>query len=154
MTMRRPNQIAGVAFLLLAVWVAWQALKMRFYSHLGPGPGFFPFWLALALGVVSLAMLVQATVGASEPKPVGFVPDRRGILRVIAVFVALALTAALLEPLGFRLTMFAALAFLLVALGQQNWFVTLAVASAGSFGAFLLFDRWLRVTLPTGIFGF
>ena len=154
MTMRRPNQIAGAAFLLLAAWVAWQALKMRFYSHLGPGPGFFPFWLALALGVVSLTMLVQATIGENEPMPADFFPDRRGLLRVLAVFVALAATAALLEPLGFRLTMFAALAFLLVALGRQNWIVTLVVASAGSFGAFLLFDRWLRVSLPTGFFSF
>ena len=154
MTMRRPNQIAGAAFLLLAVWVAWQALKMRFYSHLGPGPGFFPFFLALALGIVSLAMIVQATIGESEPMPAEFFPDRRGVLRVLAVFVALALTAALLEPLGFRLTMFAALVFLLVALGQQSWIVTLAVATAGSFGAFLLFDRWLRVALPTGFLSF
>jgi putative tricarboxylic transport membrane protein len=67
---------------------------------------------------------------------------------------ALALTALLFEPLGFRLTMFAALAFLLFALGGQGWLTTLLVASAGSFGAFLLFDRWLRVTLPVGIFGF
>lgn len=154
MTMRRPNQIAGAAFLLLAVWVAWQALKMRFYSHLGPGPGFFPFWLALALGVISLTMIVQASIGESDPMPADFAPDRRGILRVLAVVVALALTAALLEPLGFRLTMFAALAFLLVALGQQSWILTLVVASAGSFGAFLLFDRWLRVALPTGLFSF
>lgn len=154
MTMRRPNQIAGAAFLVLAIWVAWQALKMRFYSHLGPGPGFFPFWLALALGLVSLLMIVQATIGESEPMPADFVPGRRGFLRVMAVVAALALTAALLEPLGFRLTMFATLAFLLVALGRQSWFVTLAVASAGSFGTFLLFDRWLRVALPIGILGF
>ena len=81
-------------------------------------------------------------------------PDRSGVLRVVAVAAALALTAALLEPLGFRLTMFAALAFLLIALGGQGVIVTVLVASAGSFGAFLLFDRWLRVTLPVGIFGF
>jgi hypothetical protein len=154
MTMRRPYQIAGGAFLLLALFVGWQALKMRFYSHLGPGPGFFPFWLATAFGVLAVVMIVQATVGAPESRPSGFAPDRSGILRVVAVAAALALTAALLEPLGFRLTMFAALAFLLVALGGQGWIVTALVASAGSFGAFLLFDRWLRVALPVGVFGF
>jgi putative tricarboxylic transport membrane protein len=154
MTMRRPYQIAGATFLLLAIWVAWQALRMRFYSHLGPGPGFFPFWLALALGVVSVLMIVQATIGASDPMPEDFLPDRGGALRVIAVVVALAVTTALLEPLGFRITMFAVLAFLLIALGQQGWLVTILVASAGSFGAYVLFDRWLRVTLPTGFLGF
>ncbi|NVO12624.1 MAG: tripartite tricarboxylate transporter TctB family protein [Rhodoplanes sp.] len=153
MTMRRPYQIAGSLFLLMAVLVGWQSLTMKFYTHLGPGPGFFPFWLAVALGVVSIVMIAQSTFGPSEPMPADFRPTRGGVLRMATVVVTLAATAALLEPLGFRLTMFAALLFLLAALGRQVWFVTVLIAAAGSFGAFQVFDGWLRVALPTGVFG-
>ena len=151
--MRRTYQIVGAAFFLLAAAFAWQALGMRFYSHLGPGPGFFPFWLAVALGIIAIAMMVEARFRNREPMPDGFIPSREGMMRVAAVVIALAMTAALLEPLGFRLTMFAALGFLLAGLGGQSWRVALVIAFAGSFGTFELFDRWLRVTLPTGIFG-
>ena len=153
MSMRRPYQIVGAAFFVLAVAFARQALGMRFYSHLGPGPGFFPFWLAVALGIISIAMIAEASFRPCEPMPDEFVPARDGVVRIFAVVAALAMTAALIEPLGFRLTMFGALVFLLAGLGGQGWRVTLAIAFVGSFGAFELFDRWLRVALPIGFFG-
>jgi ABC-type transport system involved in multi-copper enzyme maturation permease subunit len=110
--------------------------------------------LNLVVMALASALVLFAYTGSASFLASGFFAAFGLMLAQFAVCVALAATAALLEPLGFPLTMFAALAFLLVALGQQSWFVTLAVAAAGSFGAFLLFDRWLRVTLPAGIFSF
>ena len=58
------------------------------------------------------------------------------------------------EPSSFPLIMLATILFLLFALGRPNMIVTLLVSAAGSFGCFYLFDRWLKVPLPTGFFGF
>jgi putative tricarboxylic transport membrane protein len=154
MTMRRAYQITGGLFLLLAVFVAVESLALRYYTPLGPGPGFFSFWLALLLGGLALLLGLQATVGRPEPMPEDFFSDRVGYLRIGAVGLALVATIWLFEPLGFSLTMFGVCAFLLYALGRQGVLVTLGVALACSVGAFHVFNDWLSVPLPRGVLGF
>jgi putative tricarboxylic transport membrane protein len=153
MTMRRPYQITGAALLLLAAWIAIESLQLRYYTSLGPGPGFFSFWLAVILGALAVAMLLQATVGRAEPAPSNLFASRAGYSRMGAVALALAGTTLLLEPLGFRITMCAVYLFLLSTFGQRNPIVVGLVALAGSFGVYHVFVRWLSVPLPIGIFG-
>jgi hypothetical protein len=153
MTMRRAYQITGTVLLLLAAFVADESLKLRYYTPLGPGPGFFPFWLAVILGALAVGMLLQATLGHAEPMPADFFASRTGYLKMGAVVLALVGTTALLEPLGFCLTMLAVYLFLLYTLGRQNLILTALVSLGGSFGVYYLFVRWLQVPLPTGLFG-
>ena len=153
MTMRRAYQITGTVLLLLAAFVAVESLKLRYYTSLGPGPGFFPFWLAVILGALAVGMLLQATLGHAEPMPADFFARRTGYLKMGAVVLALVGTTVLLEPLGFCLTMLAVYLFLLYTLGRQNLILTALVSLGGSFGVYYLFVRWLQVALPTGLFG-
>ena len=153
MTMRRAYQITGAVLLLLAAFVAVESLKLRYYTSMGPGPGFFPFWLAVILGALAVTMLVQTTLGQAEPMPADFFASRTGYLKMGAVVLALAGTTALIEPLGFCLTMLAVYLFLLCTLGRQHPIVTAVVSLGGSFGVYYLFVRWLQVPLPRGLFG-
>ncbi len=170
----------GTAALLLALaaYVFHESFELQYYTQLGPGPGFFPRWLAGGLGACALAMGVQAwlqeravkvpdhapagsapagTASAgtapAETLPADFLPDRAGALRIGAVFVALVAVVFLLEPLGFRLTMLGVYLGLLVVLGRRGWLLTAAVALAGSFGVYHVFVHWLRVPLPVGLLG-
>ncbi len=154
MNMKRPYQIAGVVFLLMAAFIAWESLELKFYTYIGPGPGFFPFWLAMVLGVLAVLMILQATFRRPDPMPADFFASRAGYLRVGAIVLALTATTALMDILGFQLTMLGTIIFLLFALGRPSLIVTLLVSVAGSFGCFYLFDRWMKVPLPTGFFGF
>ena len=154
MTMRRTYQITGTLFLLFAAFIAVESLKLRYYTPLGPGPGFFSFWLAIIFGGLAIIMILQASFGQSEPMPEDFFSDRIGYLRIGAVVLALAFTVCMFEPLGFCLTMFSVCVFLLYALGRQGIIITLVVSVASSFGAFYAFDHWLKVPLPRGVLGF
>ncbi len=154
MTMRRAYQITGILVLLLAVFVAVESLSLRYYTPLGPGPGFFAFWLALILAGLAAIVVLQATFGRPEPMPDDFFSDRTGYLRIGAVVLALVATIYSFEPVGFPLTMFGVCAFLLYALGRQRVVVTLVVSLACSVGVYYVFDHWLRVPLPRGVFGF
>ena len=151
MTMRRPYQITGFVLLFFAIFVAVESLNLRYYTTLGPGPGFFPFWLSLVLAGLAAGMLVQASFGAPEQAPADFFANRPGYLRMGSVILALVLITALLERLGFCLTMLGMYLFLLFALGRQNWILTTIISLGGSFGVYYVFVHYLQVPLPAGL---
>lgn len=151
--MKRAYQITGVLFIPFSVFVARESIELRFYTSLGPGPGFFPFWLSVLLGLLACVMLCQATFGRSDPMPADMFPRKVGYLRLAAITVALIGVLVLMNPLGFRLSMLAFLLFLLFALGRANPVVAVPVALAGSFGFYYVFLEWLKIPLPVGMFG-
>lgn len=142
-------QGTALVFLALAAFVIFQALRLNYYTRLGPGPGFFPFWLGTTLALLSLAWLLQVSLRSLEAVEEGFVPDRGGLARIVAILAALALFAGCIELLGFRLTMFAFMAFLLLALSRTNLLLAAPICLLGSFGVYHAFVHWLDVPLPT-----
>ncbi len=153
-SMQRPYQIFGVVLILFGLFMAQQCLRYKFYTPMGPGPGFFPLFVSLLIAFLGAAMLFQATFRVSDPMPSGFFATPSGYLRIGAIIVAFVAVVLFMEGLGFRLTMLGFLVFLLSTLGRQNVLVTGLVSLAGSFGTYYLFVKWLDVPLPTGIFGF
>ena len=47
----------GVAFLLLGVWICFEALQVPLGSFRMPGAGFFPLVLGLALSILYVVLL-------------------------------------------------------------------------------------------------
>ena len=151
--MNRVYQIASLVFLALSVVIAYLSLSdLQYYSRLGPGSGFFPFWLSVVLGVLSCIMLYQATTGPQERLPDGFFPSRVGYLRIGTIVLAISGVALLMQPLGFRLTI---LAFLLVLLRVFGMGVigSVLIASLASLGVYALFVEVLQIPLPIGKLG-
>jgi len=152
--MRRPHQIAGLVLLLLGLFVISEALGLRYYTRLGPGPGFFPLWLGGLLSALALVMILRATFATPEPIAPGFFTDRRGYLRIGAIVLCLVVAAAFLKPLGFSLTLSLILLFLLRVLGRTAWLPAIVAALLGGFGVHHVFVHWLGVPLPAGILAF
>lgn len=152
--MRKPSIIAAILFLAFSVVVMVTSRSMDYYSSLGPGPGFFPFWLGLLLTLLSAVWLVQCLLAKRPEKDTRFFPQGQGLLRVLAIIGSLVLMFLFMERVGFQLMMFAFLVFLLIALGRVNPWLTLAIAIAGSFGLNFVFTRWLDVQLPASAIPF
>ena len=151
--MTRPYQITSAVLILAAGFLARESLRLRYYTPLGPGPGFFPLWLSVLMAILGAAMFWRATFSAPEGMPADFYADRRGYLRMAAVVGALAGIVMLLEPLGFRLAMLAFYLFVLTALGRGHWLTAGIIALTGSFGVYYVFVHWLAVPLPIGFLG-
>jgi putative tricarboxylic transport membrane protein len=152
--MKKPWQITCIAFVALAIFWLVVSFEYPYKDKLGPGPGFFPFWLSIITGALSLALFFQTTrTKSSVEGSATLIPERQGVLRILAVLVALVGSLALLDPLGFRISLFLFLLFLPLGLGERNWWVILIFAIAGSFGIFHLFYYGLKVPLPMGVFG-
>lgn len=154
--MRRGWQVAaGVLLVICLIW-AWESVQLSLVDKLGPGPGFFPFWLSLIGAVLSAVVLGQVTWSRTEPadpEAEPLVPRGIAAARIIAILLTVALAAALMEWIGFRLAMLVFNAGLLVALGERRWWAVALFAVAGSFGVYYVFNNLLDVILPVGVFG-
>ena len=151
--MKRAHQVTAVVCLVFAAVVMRRSLVMRLHTPLGPGPGYFPFWLAVIFAGLALVMLVQATLGRSAAGSVDLIATAAGYRRITAILGALVAAVILMNPLGFRLTSLAFYLFLLSTLSRPSWVVALLVAVAGSFGVYHVFANFLRITLPVGLLG-
>jgi len=152
--MQRIYQAAGLCFIGLSAFVVWESWNLEYYTTLGPGPGFFPLWLGVAMGGLSLVWLVRVSGRSGRLKDVTLIPQRAGMVRILSILAALVVTAGLMNLLGFQLMMFLFLVFLLMVLGRQALWMTLVVALLGSVGLFHLFGGYLDVPLPVATLKF
>ncbi len=150
--MRRGRVIACVCLAAIFLAALVTSLGYTLTDALGPGPGFFPFWLSLIGAALTAAILVETLRDATLDRA-SILPARQAALQGGIVLAALVAAAALFEPLGFRLTMLFFIAGLLLVLGARSVTAIALTAVAGSFGVFHVFLYWLKVPLPTGALG-
>ncbi len=146
--MQRAERIVASLSILLGLGILWQAGRMEYLTSIGPGPGFFPWWLGLILTGLSILWLLSAARRSAEKGGPGFFPEWRGLRRILLVTGAIIASGLVMEVVGFQLTMFIFVAFVLTALGWRRWGVTAILSSVLSFGVYQMFTRWLDVTLP------
>jgi hypothetical protein len=151
--MRRADQVAGFFLLALSVWFAGVALlHYTYWSSTGPGSGFLPVWLAVAMAALAVTLIVKATrspeAGASR------VPSVREFARPLAVVGATAAFIALMKVVGMILGSGLFLVALLRGLEGYPWRVAVGVAVAAAVLNYLVFTYWLGVPFPTGVLGF
>ena len=154
--MKRAWQIMCLAFVAVAILTLVGSFEYPYKDRLGPGPGFFPVWLSLITGGLSLALFCKVTWARKAPySPGSPLPEERaGTIRIFIILGALVWSLVFLDLLGFRITLLLFLIFLPLALGLRNWIIVLAFSLLGSFGVFHVFYYWLKVPLPMGVLGF
>jgi putative tricarboxylic transport membrane protein len=152
--MQRVQRGAALCFIIFSALVVWGSLNLEYYTKLGPGAGFFPLWLGIAMGGLSLVWLVQVSRRTGGNPDAAFLPERTGILRILAIIASLVATALVMNLLGFQVSMFLLLVFLLLVLGRQSLWLTLIISLAGSVGVYRVFGTYLDVQLPASSLAF
>ena len=142
-------QIVALCFLAFSAYLMWESWNnMEYYTPLGPGAGFFPFWLGAAMGGLGIVWLIQVSRRPEEEKESPHLPPWGGIVRILSIIVSLVAVSALMNILGFQLTMALFMIFTLMILGRQTIWMTLIIALVCSVGVYHLFGRYLDVQLP------
>jgi len=126
----------------------WESWELEYYTPVGPGGGFFPFWLGAVMGAMSLIWLVQVSRPAGKPEEGKFLPDLKGRIQIVSMIAALVLTVMLMDLLGYQLTMLLFFVFVLLFIGKQPIWMSLVIAVIGSVGVFYVFSKFLDVRLP------
>ena len=152
--MARGYQVASVVFLLLGLFVVWQSSQLRYFSRLGPGPGFFGVWLGGLMALLAVIMLVRNTLPRwRTDETLDLLPPAEVRVRLLATVASLGVVVVALPFLGFRLTILGLSLFLLAFVGRQSWPVSVAVSLVASIGVYYIFTNLLGVVLPTGVGG-
>jgi hypothetical protein len=152
--MRPVYQAAALLIFVVGISLLWGSLKFHYYTAIGPGPGFLPFWLSLILTILAALMFLRATFAKSADKaPDDLFPDMGGVARISAIALALGGIALLLERVGFGPTMFLMNVFVLRVLAKHHLLLMLVIALIGGFGVEYTFIHWLNVPLPKTNFG-
>jgi putative tricarboxylic transport membrane protein len=150
-TRRSGDLWSGVALALLGAYIIVQAWQWDYMSPEGPGPGFFPLWYGIAILVLAALLVVSHVKRVAARRSA---MDWRRIARALSTWLALAVSVASFNTLGFVVG-FALLTYFIVAMMYRKPRLTAAiVAAASGAGFYLIFDQALGVSLPTGILGF
>ncbi|HSB68656.1 MAG TPA: tripartite tricarboxylate transporter TctB family protein [Candidatus Methylomirabilis sp.] len=153
--MKRVNQLFGCILLTFFMFMGYTAHTTLPYwtegSFIGPGSGFFPFWISAILVVLTLYWLIQVTIRPGEEMPADFIPSLREGLLVLLVFADLILFVVILDYVGFPVAMFVFLMIMVVTLGGRRLrdMIYSAMFSAAITAFFVIvFGRWLEVAFP------
>jgi len=141
---------SGLFWLVWALLVCYGASQLGLGSVTDPGSGFIFFWSGLILMFLALVLIagsVRQTNAAGRPI------IATHWQKVLLVLISLVVYALLLERIGFVFSTVFLLSFLLRVSGTP-WSHTVAVAVAAAVATFSLFELWLKIRLPKGIFGF
>jgi len=151
--MRGADRTAGAVLLAFALAFGAGALKQyAYWAPNGPGPAFLPFWLGVVMALLAMLLFVGA-LRAKEPGD-DWLPSGEGLRRLVLVLGATVVYVALLGVLGMVVAMVLFLVVLMRVIDRCGWPLTLSVALATAGSIYLVFGRWLKVPLPTGMLGF
>lgn len=147
-----------IIWIAMGIFVSVVAYRMGLGRLSEPGPGFMPFWLGIVIGGLGLYKLFTSLAESrNEVKDDGSAPEEKaGRLpfgRIVFAMVALFVYALLIEPLGYVLTTFLAMALLLRFAGYTRWGWIIVYSIVITAVSYLLF-HFLGVRFPVGIFNF
>jgi Tripartite tricarboxylate transporter TctB family len=144
---RLGEVLVALALLAIAAFFAWQAALLPFGRVGLPGPGFFPFALGIALGLLALLVLYRAFRLADNGEPVFL--GHRDVLIAVAALCAVAFA---FENVDSYVVLGAFAAIMLVFVARAAlWRVALG-AILGMAAVWAVFNRALGVRLPVGEF--
>lgn len=152
--MKKADQWSGLVLSILAAVIIWAALRLPYGNIHNPGPGFFPLWLGVILGGMSIALFVQTARGKESERTLRDILEedvRWG--KVLLVLAVLILYGFLMDYLGFLVVTFLMMVVLLRFIEPQPWKVVLGWALGGSAGSYLIFEVWMKLRLPKGWLG-
>ena len=146
--MINTDRWTGLFFVLFSLYVCFESWRLGVGSFFRPGAGFFPFYSGALLGVLSLILGLFIFRGKAEKAE-----SWTDVGGTITVSLAVLGFALLLTWLGFVITTFLFIFFLLRAVERRGWLLAAGGAFLISATFYVVFGLWLRAQLPPGILG-
>jgi hypothetical protein len=141
--MERGDRISGSFWLIFSLVVAIESYRLGLGTLSSPLTGFLPFVASVALGILSLTLLISNKLGQKPlEKGEDITFNRQSFPKVAYVAISLFAYGILLAPLGFILDTVILVGFVFIG------------AISAPLISYLIFDVLLKVQLPKGFLSF
>ncbi len=153
--MKNRETFMALFWVLLGITIAVWSSTFPFGNLEDPGPAYFPAGLGFIIAVFGVLLLLQArrvkeALGPIKPR----VSRRPAVRRVVLYLVGTTLSAVLFEFLGFVLTMFLMILFMMRTIAPQKWKTALFYSLISALASLFVFRVLLKTQLPSGLSGF
>jgi hypothetical protein len=144
------EQINNLIWIFLASAICMYALRLGLWDPSGPKAGFFPFLAGVIIGAGGLFLFIAECFKKSGRGK--FWVSSKAWKRVVSVFVGFFAMAFLLPIVGYLLSSFLVLIFLLRVLDPERLVRVILTAAISSIAFYLLFKNMTQ--FPKGFLGF
>jgi len=148
--MGRKELVTSLVLMAVACLALLEAVQLPFGTPRVPQSGFWPTILAILLAFFSLIQFGK-TIGKKARGATPFWAETSGWQRILWVVGSLVAFAFLFEPLGYLLSVFLMIGFLLWIIEPRKWWRLILVALLISVLSYLMFGILLKTPLPSGI---
>jgi putative tricarboxylic transport membrane protein len=152
MARHNANLISGICLAGFGIYVLFGAAKLSYTAEVGPGPGFFPYWIGLGLVVFALGLMVSSfsSVDAKAPPSHSWLTTGRSL----AGWLGLIVSIVFFPWLGFGLSFVLLTIFFIAGIDRRPLLLAAGVGVALAIAFHIIFVIALNVSLPAGPWGF
>jgi len=126
------------------------SLDYGYYEKYGPGPGLFPLWISGGLMLLSVFYILESLKDPSVSFENIF-PSGRELSYMITVICSISLFILIIDYVGYIIA--ATVMLIILFLRDYKWYWGLGLSIITALCLYLIFQVFLKIPLPQGIFG-
>ena len=143
------SRVTSAVFLILSGLIMAESVRLKQDSIHDPGPGFVPFFLGLALAILSVLSLLFPV----SPKGAAFWNDWQKGKSIFYIFAGLIVYLLFFRIVGFYLDTFLLMIYLLKLSGEKGYRRPLLISLLTVGVTYILFYKLLFIPFPQGRWG-
>jgi putative tricarboxylic transport membrane protein len=146
------ERVSAFFILCYALFICVESYRLGLGSLSQPGPGFVPLGSGVVIGIFALLLLSGTGRKKKEMKAI----SSRGHIawrKPGSVVISLLAYAGFLNVLGFYLINIVWLVFVCKVIGKMGWGATLGLSLGSAVLSYFLFENYLTIRFPRGVFG-
>lgn len=151
--MRNRDLFSSIFWFFVGLGFIFGGVRLGIGQWRAPGPGFLPVVCGGIMSGLSVVLLIMTLSAKSIPLgKMYFWKEKTSWRKVSFSLLSLVLYMILLNYLGYLLTSYLLINYLVKFVGKKGWILSIVVALLVSMISYLVFQVWLEVPLPKGIF--
>jgi putative tricarboxylic transport membrane protein len=152
--MKKADRIFGIIGLGLALWSYLESTRLTYMTEFTPGPGFFPFWVGVALALLSCYLIVDTYRRKPDKKDdKKILPEKHMLYRVGFIMLMLVVVRYTMDLLGFPLTLALFTTAILLLLEHYSIIKSVGYGIAYAGVTWFIFEYMLSMGFPKGFLG-
>ena len=152
MNLRDP--LSGFFWLGVSIFVCLEAIWVSVGTFHSPGPGFLPFWAGVVLGSFSILLIVTSVLKKKGGKKLREMWKGMAWKKVLLALFSLFLYILLLPGIGYIITTFGLMLLMSGIIRRSKLWTEVMIPLITVLASYFIFNTWLGIQLPKGIFGF